>query len=827
MTSSTTTADCVDTSPLDPSKHVNFVQGMVLGVDDFQQEFSWHAGRHRALARELAGYGTVSGLKLAIEGKVQDNLQVTVEPGLAVTPAGELARITRKQCAGLTAWLAREENRRHAPQMLGSPGRLGVRVYVRLRYADCKLDPVPIPGEPCRTEDESMQASRVADSWKLQLGFDPPHQREEDAVRALVHWFKRIQLVEHPAATPAALVRELRKAAAPLLDANDTPGELTLLDPPEDFFIARADLCECLRAALLVWTTELRPKVQERLHSGGGGCGCSDTATSPPASALPEQDVLLGELWLPVIDSPGGLVLDSLGEPELHEEERPYLLHLRMLQELVTCGPDATGEPALATFATILAQSDDTLWVWVHHPLELDVSGQGAVSLAVNGAAVSDFSVRSVPSTTNVFELRVEGSVPLALGPGDRVTVSFAIDVVRELTTGHTLRLALDESYGGYLDQLGGFIHAHTIVGPLALDDLIDVSTADAQDDLVLTSRGGVWRPEAVPRVLNDLGDVDSDGVSGGDGLVLTLRDERWSPEPVPRVLDDLGDVDSELSTSQNGDVLTHRDGRWQPESVPRSLDDLSNVDSDGVSSQDGDVLTLRDGRWSPEPAQSPPHQHALAELSDVDLGSVNEGDVLTRRGGAWVSDPPKAPPTPTPVHSGLLKLNGIQAGSVAWFGPFSHGLGDRVVMIRFALELAKGAEVAENVDTISPLQTSPHLVAGIPQGTGRFFVFLQDERKPSTPLPPPANYVVRWFAVPVTNDLGVKEASPIDLDKAPDDALRRRFAAVVIPLELAAGHNKLDDLASRLRIAPGDLRSVLKDIGFRVVNGVVAPTHN
>src|SRR5258706_16034791 len=49
----------------DLTKHVNYAQGMVLGVDDFVQEFAYLAGRDRWLARDLLGFGTGSGLQVS------------------------------------------------------------------------------------------------------------------------------------------------------------------------------------------------------------------------------------------------------------------------------------------------------------------------------------------------------------------------------------------------------------------------------------------------------------------------------------------------------------------------------------------------------------------------------------------------------------------------------------------------------------------------------------------------------------------------------------------------------------------------------------------
>ena len=65
----------------DPAKHVRYSAGMVLGVSDFVQEFAWHNNRHDWLARDLAGYGVVSGLEVRAESG-----EVVVQPGSAVTP---------------------------------------------------------------------------------------------------------------------------------------------------------------------------------------------------------------------------------------------------------------------------------------------------------------------------------------------------------------------------------------------------------------------------------------------------------------------------------------------------------------------------------------------------------------------------------------------------------------------------------------------------------------------------------------------------------------------------------------------------------------------
>src|SRR5437667_7824069 len=182
-------------TPPDPSQHVNYTLGMVLGVDDFTQEFAYLAGRDQWLTRDLLGYGTVCGLRVTMDSTSQGP-RVAVEPGTAVSPQGQLIRVTLAQCAFLNDWLA--ANKQAVLDRLGSPVGDAVTLYVVLCYRDCPTDQVPIPGEPCRSEDEMMAPSRLKDDFTLELRFTPPDQREEDAVRDFVTWLSQVDITSAP-----------------------------------------------------------------------------------------------------------------------------------------------------------------------------------------------------------------------------------------------------------------------------------------------------------------------------------------------------------------------------------------------------------------------------------------------------------------------------------------------------------------------------------------------------------------------------------------------------------------------------------------------------
>src|SRR5947209_15350349 len=129
-------------APLDPHKHVNYAIGMVLGVEDFNQEFTYLAGRDQWLARELLGYGTVSGLQVSTDVE-HGSPVVYVEAGVALSPGGQLIRIPTKQCAHLDTWLAGQ--RQHLSGLPLDPGQSNpLTLYVVLSYRESPADNVPI-----------------------------------------------------------------------------------------------------------------------------------------------------------------------------------------------------------------------------------------------------------------------------------------------------------------------------------------------------------------------------------------------------------------------------------------------------------------------------------------------------------------------------------------------------------------------------------------------------------------------------------------------------------------------------------------------------------
>jgi hypothetical protein len=368
-------------APPDPSKHVDYQLGMVLGVDDFVQEFSYSSGRDKRIVRDLIGYGVVSGLRVTVDVSAGGGPQVQVAPGELVTPSGQFVCISPAQCANLNAWL--QANVDQIEQIASPPATLQLSVVAS--YAECFTDTVPIPGEPCRGDDELQQPSRIQDSFALDLQLSAPPQTEDDAIADFVRWVRRIPLVDTPPGDVDAFIEELRLLMA--LEVSSPPSPPSLLDflyasPPPSLEIPRAAAGQYLAALFSFWVTDLRARV--RCDGSAAECDCSGGPGSLDAAA---DSLCVAELTVPlVIDAPTGSVIVADTPPvtvSAGERSRPTLLHTKLLQEwLLTASeaaaeiPDVVSGRFLADGTTVGARGGLTA-----HPLPFSSPPSGGATL--------------------------------------------------------------------------------------------------------------------------------------------------------------------------------------------------------------------------------------------------------------------------------------------------------------------------------------------------------------------------------------------------------------------------------------------------------------
>jgi len=297
----TFTTELPATRPLDPSKRVRYTAGLVLGVDEFTQEQTYHMARDRLLTRLLHGYGTVSGLMVTVRSSGQGP-EVVVSGGVAVDPRGQIVCVRSAQCARLNAWLQANAD---DVRRLGVASPDVVSVYVVLKYRECEADWVPVPGGPCRMQEDSRMPSRLVDGFELTLTLRRPEQAEEDAIRRLGQLLASIEIDDNGGTYStnedvAAAVRGVQVAVA-------SPPTATLR-------FAKATAPERMRMLYRVWATEGRPST---VPAGEGGCD------SPR------------EEWLQLarLDFALTATQQVAGTVALDESERPVLVPSRVLQE--------------------------------------------------------------------------------------------------------------------------------------------------------------------------------------------------------------------------------------------------------------------------------------------------------------------------------------------------------------------------------------------------------------------------------------------------------------------------------------------------------------
>jgi hypothetical protein len=321
------------TTPPDPSKHVNYTLGMLLGVDDFNQEFAYLSGRDRWHARDLDGYGTMCGLKVSLSSTAKGPL-LSVSCGSALSPKGQLICLHPSQCASLNDWISANESK--VQSAIGSPPGSLLNLWLVLCYRECPTDAVPIAGEPCRSAADLMAPSRLVDDFRLDLRTAPPEQPEEEAVRDFVAWLDQIQITDAAGFFPTLdqFVNALRGALVPTGSPLDPGAYFHTGSPLTSIHIHPANVGDYLRAAFRIWATEIRPMFHASwpLQS----CSCSGS----PAAAPTDECLLLAEVEVPVVNAGPGqnFVVDDNHPVTIDESRRPILLSTRVLQEWMQSG---------------------------------------------------------------------------------------------------------------------------------------------------------------------------------------------------------------------------------------------------------------------------------------------------------------------------------------------------------------------------------------------------------------------------------------------------------------------------------------------------------
>lgn len=169
------------------SERLHYVTGELLGADDFRDEQTYH---RRQLARALAflhGYGAIAGLRVVANHRpgqngAPDEVELEVEPGLALDRIGRLIEVPREACLRLRRWfefgaarepgsegLDRDDLRDGWRADATVPAGGAVVADVFLAFHPCDRGYTPAFATGLFDALDASQPSRVRDAYELTL----------------------------------------------------------------------------------------------------------------------------------------------------------------------------------------------------------------------------------------------------------------------------------------------------------------------------------------------------------------------------------------------------------------------------------------------------------------------------------------------------------------------------------------------------------------------------------------------------------------------------------------------------------------------------------
>lgn len=154
------------------AERVNYATGVLLQAEDFRDEQTYHRGRLAMALRHLVGFGTLAGLRVRAPADKDNQLEIHVEPGLALDRLGRLIEVPEPYCIRLARWFAAQ-----APETLlaavqlkpRTPLDTAVVADVFLSAADCGRGKTPSFASGPFDALDALVPARLAEQPQLDL----------------------------------------------------------------------------------------------------------------------------------------------------------------------------------------------------------------------------------------------------------------------------------------------------------------------------------------------------------------------------------------------------------------------------------------------------------------------------------------------------------------------------------------------------------------------------------------------------------------------------------------------------------------------------------
>ncbi|HSC79551.1 MAG TPA: hypothetical protein VLC08_04295 [Chitinolyticbacter sp.] len=378
-------AEQTATLPNRPYQAVRYHYGMLLGVDDFETDQSYHRGKMRLHQGWLHGFGTVWGLGVSL---ALDAGEVRVAPGLALDGFGRELHVDVLQCLNLPAWYAEHQDDAELAPQVGEDGSITFTVHVVIRHLACLARPVPALIDTCAGGSSETAYSRVLETVELLLVPGPAPD-----------WPRANHLWRLAQGLDAARVDD---EGDPLPDDQAVLDALAALAglPPEQAATAREELLRhaAIRDALAVVVGSDEDDVEAQLFTDGA-----------------PRDIVLAQLNDVVLNA----AADTVTGGEVDNLVRPVLVATQSLQSGGTVAASTTSGPQVDTAGVTLAGT--TLTLPLTRALLLDTVKPAVLSSTrfVAGSGWEDFAA-TLTAAADGLSLTVEFAADPA---GNRVRV--------------------------------------------------------------------------------------------------------------------------------------------------------------------------------------------------------------------------------------------------------------------------------------------------------------------------------------------------------------------------------------------------------------------
>ena len=164
------TADPLESEPA--AERVNYATGLMLDATDFRDEQTYHRGRLAMLAKYMFGHGTLAGLAVIAPDAEDGELELRIEPGVALDRRGRLIEIKTPQCIRLARWFDDRDDSELLAAMhsgVGVPVANAVIADIFLSAHSCSRGKTPAFATGPYDALDAVVPSRLAETNSLDL----------------------------------------------------------------------------------------------------------------------------------------------------------------------------------------------------------------------------------------------------------------------------------------------------------------------------------------------------------------------------------------------------------------------------------------------------------------------------------------------------------------------------------------------------------------------------------------------------------------------------------------------------------------------------------